>query len=361
MIEKKKKQQKQEHEQAEGKNNIFQVAKLSGVSIATVSRVMSGKVYVSSELTSRVKKAALTLGYCPNRSASNLRKRVSKTIGVIISDIENPFFTSVIRGIETILYDAGYSLLFCNSDEDPKREKTHLSILRAEDVAGIILTPTKNNNEFCKSLVESGIQLVAIDRSPGMDYMDGVTVKNKKGAFEATSHLAQLGYQRIGIICGPKQTSTSVERLEGFKEALLHHNLVLDQKLIIYSDFRQMGGYKAMQTLLDLEFPPIAVMVSNNLMTLGALQAIHERNLKIPDQIAIVGFDDMPWATSLQPSLTAVAQPAFDIGTTAAQLLLERLKDPTRSYRQVVLDTKLMVRTSSGSKMNLLIKPVNET
>lgn len=337
---------------AEKKSSIFQVAELSGVSIATVSRVLGGRVYVSPELAARVKKAAAALGYRPNRSASSLRMRVSKTIGVIISDIENPFFTSVIRGIEKILYDAGYSLLFCNSNEDPERERSHLSILRAENVAGIILTPTNRNTDFCKELVKSGTQLIAIDRIPEMECMDVVTSDNKKGAFEAASHLAELGYRRIGLIAGPRQPSTSRERFEGFREAILAHHLTLDPELIVYSNFRQTGGYRAMQKLLDLENPPEAVMVSNNLMTLGGLQVIHERNLHIPDQIAIVGFDDMPWATSLQPPLTAVAQPAFDMGTTAAELLLGRLEDPARSFRKVVLDTKLMVRTSSGAKRN---------
>lgn len=334
----------------EKKNNIFQVAELSGVSIATVSRVLGGNARVSPELAARVKEAAATLGYHPNRSASSLRKRVSKTVGVIISDIENPFFTSVIRGIEKVLYEAGYGLLFCNSNEDPERERSHFSILRAEDVSGIIFTPTNRNADFCKELVESGIQLVAIDRIPDIECMDVVTANSRKGAFEATLHLVELGYQRIGLIAGPKRASTSIERLEGFQEAMAAHNFPLDQDLIVYSDYRQAGGYQAMLTLLDLKDPPEAVMVSNNLMTLGGLQAIHERNLHIPDQIAIVGFDDMPWATSLQPSLTAVAQPAFDMGTTAAELLLDRLADPARSYRKVELETKLMVRTSSGAK-----------
>ncbi len=335
---------------SEKKSSIFEVAELSGVSIATVSRVLGGKAYVNPELVLRVKKAAAELGYRPNRSASSLRMRVSKTIGVIISDIENPFFTSVIRGIEKILYDAEYSLLFCNSNEDPERERSHLSILRSEDVAGIILTPTNQNSAFCRDLVNSGTQLVAIDRIPEMELMDVVTTNNRKSAFDAASHLVELGYQRIGLIAGPKQPSTSRERFEGFRDAVLTNNLPLDPDLIVYSDFRQAGGYQAMKTLLDLKNPPEAVMISNNLMTLGGLQAIHERNLHIPDQIALVGFDDMPWATSLQPPLTAVAQPAFDMGTTAAELLLDRLTDPTRSYRKVELDTKLMVRTSSGAK-----------
>ena len=330
------------------KPNISQVAELAGVSTATVSRVLGDQDGVSQEMIDKVKNAVLILNYHPNRSARNLRKQVAQTIGVIISDIENPFFTSVMRGIEKVLYDAGFSLLLCNSDEDPKRERTHLSTLCSEGVAGIILTASQLDLDFICEYRKTGIQFVAIDRAQDEQCMDVVTVTNKQGAFNATSHLCELGHRRIGLISGPQQPSTSRERQEGFLEAIQSYGLVSEPELIKSGNFRQNGGYEAMLALLDLPVPPTAVMVSNNLMTLGALQAIHERNMKIPDQIAVVGFDDMPWATSLQPPLTAVAQPTFELGVTAAQLLLERLKEPDRPFRHVVLETHLMVRTSCG-------------
>jgi DNA-binding LacI/PurR family transcriptional regulator len=288
------------------------------------------------------------LDYHPNRAARNLRKRVAQTVGVVISDIQNPFFTSVIGGIEKVLQEANYTLLLCNSDEDPKREKTHLATLHAEGVAGIILASTLPDTEMHKHLLKNNIPLVAIDRTPEQLSMDVVTVTNTYGAFDAVNHLANLGHRRIGIISGPRQLSTSHERLDGYKQALQARNLELSPDWMVFSDFRQAGGYTAMRALLDLPQPPSAVLVSNNLMTLGALQAIHERNLSIPNQISIVSFDDMPWATSLQPPLTAIAQPTYELGVTAAQLLLDRLREPQRPFRHVVLETTLKIRASCG-------------
>jgi LacI family transcriptional regulator len=332
---------------------IKQVADLAGVSTATVSRVLDDSSGVSQELIDRVRSAVRTLDYHPNRAARNLRKRVAQTVGVVISDIQNPFFTSVVRGIEKVLVEADFVLLLCNSDEDPKREKVHLSTLKSEGVAGIILATTRSDAESYHQLLNNHTPLVGIDRTPEQLSMDVVSVTNTRGAFTAVSHLADLGHKRIGLISGPSQLSTARERNDGYEEAVRERHLVNSSDLIQISDFRQTGGYKSMQTLLDLPEPPTAVLVANNLMTLGALQAIHERNLVIPDQIAVVGFDDMPWATSLQPPLSAVAQPTYELGMTAAQLLLDRLREPERPFRHVVLETLLMIRASSGKHLDL--------
>lgn len=333
---------------AEKNPTIKQVADLAGVSTATVSRVLDDSSGVSQELIERVRNAVRALDYHPNRAARNLRKRVAQTVGVVISDIQNPFFTSVVRGIEKVLVEANFVLLLCNSDEDPKREKIHLSTLKSEGVAGIILATTRSDAESYEQLVNNRTPLVGIDRTPEQLSIDVVSVTNTRGAFSAVSHLADLGHKRIAMISGPRQLSTARERYDGFMEVVLGRGLDRSEELVQFSDFRQSGGYKSMQYLLNLPEPPTAVLVANNLMTLGALQAIHERNLVIPDQISVVGFDDMPWATSLQPPLTAVAQPTYELGIAAAQLLLDRLREPERPFRHVVLETQLMVRASSG-------------
>jgi DNA-binding LacI/PurR family transcriptional regulator len=331
------------------------VAKKAGVSQTTVSHILNNSLAVSipDETRQRVLQAIQELDYVPNRTARNLRGRVAKTVGVVISDIQNPFFTSVVRGIEKVLVEADFILLLCNSDEDPEREKIHLSTLRSEGVDGIILASTRSDSESYHQLLNSCTPLVGIDRTSEKLDMDVVSVTNSRGAFSAVSHLSDLGHKRIGLIVGPRQLSTSRERLEGYEEAVQARNLVKSSDLIQYSDSRQPGGYKAIQALLDLPEPPTAVLVTNNLMTLGTLQAIHERNLIIPDQIAIVGFDDMSWSTSLQPPLTAVAQPAYELGIAAAQLLLDRLKEPDRPFRHIVLETQLIIRASSGSHKRL--------
>lgn len=329
---------------------IKHVAARAGVSTATVSRVLSGLDGVRPELRERVHTAVSDLAYYPNRVARNLRVRTTRLIGLVISDIQNPFFTSVVRGIEDVLQRADYTLLLGNTDENLEREQLYLATLRAEGVAGIILAPTGKSSGHYGSLLPIQLPVVAIDRAPAGLAADTVVVNNSAGSCAAVTHLIALGHQRIGCITGPPNLSTAEERKNGYTQALQARRLPLVDSLIRYADFRQSGGYAAMQALLELDEPPSAVFVANNLMTLGALQALHERSLQIPSDVAVVGFDDMSWATSLQPPLTAVAQPTYLLGTTAADLLLARLREPHRPVQQIVLDTKLMVRASCGAQ-----------
>ena len=194
------------------------------------------------------------------------------------------------------------------------------------------------------------IPVVAVDRSPGGLEVDLVCSNNREGMRQATMHLLSLGYKEIAILNGPAGINVTEERLGGYQDALRSAGLALRESFVIHSDFRQEGGYEAMNRFLELARRPRAVVVANNLMTLGALQAIHERGIRIPDDMAVICFDDMPWATSLRPPLTAVAQSAEELGRAAAQLLLERIKDPKRLVRQVVLPTHLMVRASCGAQ-----------
>jgi DNA-binding LacI/PurR family transcriptional regulator len=311
--------------------------------------VLSGLDGVRPDLQERVHVAVRELGYYPNRVARNLRVRTTQLIGLVISDIQNPFFTSVVRGIEDVLQPAGYTLLLGNTDENMEREQLYLTTLRAEGVAGIILAPTGMRLDNYEALIPSELPVVAIDRTPVELCRDTVIVNNSAGSCAAVTHLITLGHRRIGCISGPSRLSTAEERRHGYELALQMHQLPLVHALIREADFRQSGGHAAMKALLELEEPPSAVFVANNLMTLGALQALHESGLQIPSDVAIVGFDDMSWATSLQPPLTAVAQPTYQLGTTAAHLLLARLHEPDRPVQHIVLDTELMVRASCGS------------
>jgi DNA-binding LacI/PurR family transcriptional regulator len=326
---------------------IHQVAAAAGVSTATVSRVLAAADGVSEELTARVLTAVAALDYRPNRAARNLRKRVVQIVGLVISDIQNPFFTSVVRGIERVLEEEGYTLLLSNSDEDPQREQRHLATLAGEGVAGIVLAPAKGDSEALRRFIRSGPPLVIIDRSVAGISVDTVKVNNEAGAFHAVAHLIAQGHHRIALISGPDQITTAYERRVGYQRALAEAGLELIPAYVQISDFRQAGGHAAMRRLLDFPQPPTALLTANNLMTLGALQAIHDRKLRIPQDIAIVGFDDMPWAASLQPPLTAVAQPTYDLGVAAAQMLLARIHDPDRAVQQTILDTQLIVRASS--------------
>jgi DNA-binding LacI/PurR family transcriptional regulator len=328
---------------------IVQVADRAAVSIATVSRVFADPDRVSYELRERVVQAAKILGYQPSRVARTLRVGTSLTVGVVIPDVQNPFFTGVVRGIERVLLEAGYMLVLGNSDEIPEREARMLATLRAEGVAGIVFVPIANKTSVYDRLAHSPFPIVAVDRLPAGLRIDLVTVNNTQASREAVEHLLGLGHSEVAFIGGPPPHSTARERQEGYELALRGARRVMRPDLTRYGDFREQGGYDSMRALLALPLPPTAVFVANNLMTLGALRALHEAGKRIPSDVALVGFDDMPWATSLNPPLTAVAQPAHELGATAAELLLARIADPQRPVRHVVLETDLVVRASCGA------------
>jgi len=331
---------------------IKQVAQKAGVSTATVSRVITGKAPVSDELTHRVQEAISILDYHTNRTARGLRARTMQKVGVVLSDMQNPFFTRTLSGIEKVLLDADYVLLLGNSDENPKREQIHLDTLHSEGVDGIIVSIATSDPKAYQKILRAGTPLVLIDRVlPGLK-VDSVVVNNIRGAFQATEHLIHLGHRRIGFIGGIPQMSTSLDRKEGYLQALVNHHIPVNAALIVDGNFRQEGGYMAMQQLLDMKEPPTAVLVANNLMTLGALRKIHEHRLSIPNDLAVIGFDDMDWATSLNPPLTVVAQPSFEMGLIAAQLLLSRIQESSSPTQQVVLETTLIIRESCGAPVS---------
>lgn len=327
---------------------IKDVAARASVSIATVSHVVNGTRFISDEVRERVQRAIVELDYQPNRTARNLRANSTRTVGVVVSDIQNPFFPSVVRGIEDTLQAADYTLLLGNSDWNIERERLYLATLRAEGVAGIIFAPSSEEADEYRQFLKSRIPMIAIDRAPKGWESDAVTVTNMKGARDAVSHLIGQGHQRIGLINGPLQIGTAYERQAGYEQALTDADIQIEAKLVCDTDFRQTGGYRAMRQLLTLPKPPTATFITNNLMTLGALQALYEHNLHIPSDMALAGFDDMPWAIALQAPLTTIAQPSYEVGATAAQLLLERLRAPELPPRHVLLDTELVVRASSG-------------
>jgi DNA-binding LacI/PurR family transcriptional regulator len=327
---------------------ITEVAARARVSIATVSRVFADTGRVSRELRDRVRDAARTLGYQPSRVARSLRVGSTLAVGVVIPDVQNPFFTGVVRGIEEVLLEAGYTLLLANADEEPEREGRMLATLRAEGVAGIVFVPIGRRTSTYGRLARSPFPIVAVDRLPAGLQVDLVTVDNREATRRAIEYLIGLGHRRVALIGGPPHHSTALERREGYELALGRAGLTARPELMPHGDFREPGGYRGMRTLLALRRRPTAVFVANNLMTLGALRALHEAGLAIPDDISLAGFDDMPWATSLNPPLTAVAQPAHEMGAAATELLLARISDPDRPVRHVVLDTRLEIRASCG-------------
>ena len=327
---------------------IKDVAAEAGVSTATVSRVMSSANGVTRRARERVMRAVGKLDYHPNRLARHLRAGRRKIIGVIIPDLQNPFFPGVVHGVEAVLYTAGYTLMLGHSDGLAEREQRHMAVLRGEGAAGLVLIPDNGPGASYEPLQSWDIPVVAVDRRPRHLQVDLVTTSNREGVREAVAHLISHGYKDIALIGGPPGLSVSQERLAGYQEALRAARLPLPEAFVVAGDFRQESGRLAMTRLLALPKPPRAVLSANNLMTLGALETIHEQGLRIPEDVAVIGFDDMSWAASLRPSLTAVVQPDEELGRAAAQLLLERIKDPTRLTRHIVLPTRLTIRASCG-------------
>ncbi len=325
---------------------IYDVARQAGVSPSTVSRVLSGRRRVDPQLAERVQAAAKALSYRPNAVARNLRRSTSTLWAVVISDIENPFFTSLVRGVEDVAQSAGFSVVLCNSDEDPGKEADYLAAVQSEQMAGVIISPS-GKPEALAALRESSTPMVLIDRRvPGIT-ADTVLVDNEEGAAAATRHLLDVGYQRIACITGPRRASTAAERLGGFRRALRDAGMPFDRNLVRYADFREAGGREAMLSLLEQPQPPDAVFVANNLMTVGALECLAEKGIAVPTDVGVVAFDDIPWAALVRPSLTTVLQPTYELGRTAALLLIERLGAPGRPPSTVILPTELRVRQSS--------------
>ncbi|MFX0592805.1 LacI family DNA-binding transcriptional regulator [Melissospora conviva] len=325
---------------------IYDVARAAEVSASTVSRVLNGHASVDPDLAARVRQAMLDLGYRPNAVARSLRRQRTSLWAVIISDIGNPFFTALVRGIEDVAQEAGFSVVLCNGDEDPEKETRYVTAALAERMAGVIISPS-GRPALINQLAEAGMPVVAIDRQPRGVSVDTVLVDNVHGAEAATAHLIDGGYQRIACITGPRRISTAVQRLRGYQKALRAGGRSATEDLIRHADFREEGGYQAMASLLSAAEPLDAVFVANNLMTVGAMQCLVDRGVAVPTGCGVVGFDDIPWAHLVRPSLSTVAQPTYDLGRAAATLLTERIADPGRAPSTVTLATTLRVRESS--------------
>jgi LacI family transcriptional regulator len=325
--------------------SIADVARRAGVSPATVSRVLNDSSRVAPEKAARVRAAAAELDYEPFGPARALRQQRVRVWTVIIADIENPFFTSVVRGIEDAAYGAGYRLVLCNSDEDETKEAEYIEIAIKERMAGVVLAAASTAGSRVDRLERAGIPVVVIDRAIAASNVHSVLVDNRAGACEATRHLLEVGWERIGCIVGPSRVSTSNERLAGYRQALEEGGRRFDRALVRRADFREQGGYKAARALLELAAPPDALFVANNLMTIGALHAVRDIGLRVPRDLGVVGFDDSPAADLMQPRLSVVAQPTYEIGRLAGQLLVEARSLP--EPRHEVLQPTLIVRESS--------------
>jgi DNA-binding LacI/PurR family transcriptional regulator len=327
---------------------IKEIAELAGVSTATVSRVLSGKQKVSPKVKTKVLDVVKKMNYSPNRAARNLRSRTSSSIGLIVADIQNPFFASVSRAVEDIAQANDYSVIFCNTDEDPEKERRYLELMQNENAAGIILAPTGTlAARFPQELADAG-PMVVIDRKVADTAIDSVVIDNFAAARNLTEHMLSHGYQRIAGLFGANSI-TGQERKSGFLAAINAAGVMLHEEFIVDIPAKEAAGQAAVNQLLNLEEPPEAILTSSGLLAAGAFRAIRDRELTVPDTIAFATFDESRWTAMIRPAITVVEQPTYAIGQTAVEMLLKRIQEPDRPTRQVVLSSKLIVRQSCGA------------
>ncbi len=318
---------------------IVDVALLAGVSTATVSRVLNGKA-VRPDLEVAVRRAVEELGYSPDRTARSLRRRHSDVIALVLPDIENPFFTSLARGVEDVAQEAGLSVVLCNTDDEPAKEERYLDIVVAENMAGVILAPAGGGTSLAR-LIERKRAVVVVDR-PVPDAVDQVIFDNVGLGRRAATALVERGHTRVACITGPQATPTAADRAEGWRQALEAAGLHVHDELLAFADFRVEGGRSAMEALLALGDPPDAVLATNNLVGVGVLQAIsHARRSDLG--VGIIG--DLPFATSNVENVSLLPLLPREMGLTAARMLVERVREGGAPVQTVIQP----IQTPQGS------------
>lgn len=325
---------------------IKDVAKEAGVSVATVSRALSGSGRVSAGARERVLAATERLGYRPNAVARSLRVEATRTLGLVIPNVMNPFFTAVARAVEDAARERGYSLVLGNTDEDPDEEAHYLDVLLERRVDGIVISPARAESPHLEAVARAGVPVVFLDR-----YVKGVEAPvvradGRRAVEELVGYLAGLGHRRLAIISGPPETVSGGERLEAFLGEAHRRGVPVGEGKIRVGDFRRESGARAMRDLLALEDPPTAVFAANNLMALGALQVLDEAGVRMPEDISFASFDDVSWFGLLRPPVTAIAQPIAELGAAAARALLGLLEGEEAG--SVILEAELVVRGSCG-------------
>jgi DNA-binding LacI/PurR family transcriptional regulator len=322
------------------------VAEKARVSVATVSRYINHSGYISTDVRKRIGTAIAALGYRPNLVARTLKIRSSNTIGLIFPDIENPFFISLIRRAEEVAHKHGHSVILCNTENRPEKEREYLEVLRGKLVDGYLLIPTDSTTPALRDLLE-GEKVVYLDRTAGPD-PEAVTVMldNKKAVTIAVSYMAHLGHERIGTIGVPLTVTTGLLRMRGYRAALRAVGRGVDESLIRCADYSAESAFRETRKLLSGKNRPTAILPLSGPTTIGALRAIRELHLKVPKDISIIGFDDFEYADLLDPPLTRIAQPAYEFGATGIELLLKLMKGETIPRKNVVLEPRLIIRGS---------------
>ncbi len=330
-------------------STISDVAKRAGVSTLTVSRVINNSSYISQETRERVERVIEELGYVPNALARSLRFKQTKTIALVLTDITNPFFTTLARGVEDVASEQGFSVIFCNTDESESEEAEYLNVLSQKQVDGILLVPACCEKDTIVSLQSRGAPVVLLDRRIPDAKVDTVRCDSEQGAYQVVRYLLGQGHRTIAILAGPQSISTSVDRVSGYRRAMSEAGLGPDMQFVYHAGFTQEGGHQMTKQVLTNKVRPTALFAGNNFIAMGVFYALREVGLRVPDDISVVAFDDIPVEFVMDPFLTVVAQPAYEMGKQATELLLTRLAgEGPGEPQEIVLPTELIVRKSSA-------------
>lgn len=329
--------------------SIKDVALKANVSTTTVSHVVNSTRFVSDKVRHDVELAIRELNYVPSAVARSLKSNSTKTIGMLIPNCSNPYFAEIVRSVEDHCFGAGYALILCNTDDDPHRQAAYLQVISEKRIDGTIIISTGEDKDLLRLLKGLTIPTVLLDREIREVNCDLVETAHLQGALMATEHLIALGHRRIACLAGPANLNSSVQRIEGWRTALAQSGLAAGASDLLWqSDFSSQGGFTTMQSILRSPQAPTAVFVCNDLMCIGALSAAHEAGVRVPQDMSLIGFDDIELARFASPALSTIAQPKHLIGVTAVDMVLERIQGGRLQARQVILQPELIVRNSTA-------------
>lgn len=323
---------------------IADVARKAGVSAPHAARVLSGKGYASQAVRERVLRAAEEIDYVPNRLARGLRSRRTDTIGLVISDVENAFYSQIAKNVETEAKERGYHVVLCNSSDDPAEEQHYLTLLEALRVDGVIVTPSPGRPMSLKRLVDAGTVVIQMDRKVRGLKADAVLVANVSGAEAVVDHLVENGHRRIGILNGPRTITTGQQRLSGFIRAMDRHKLRPAQKLMRVGSFQRASAMEDARALLAQR--PSAIFATNNILAEAVMLVLREQGARVPEDVSLVAFDDTPWMSLVNPPLTTMRQPTAEMARAAVSLLARRLGDGTSGPETLIFEPELVLRGS---------------
>jgi len=326
---------------------IRDVARLAGVAPITVSRVINKTGYISDETRQKVQEAVAQLGYVPNTLSQSLRWKQTGMLALVLTDVTNPFWTTVARGVEDAASQAGYHVILCNTDESPEKQESYLEALLQKRVDGVLLVPARDDVGDIERVCNLHVPLVVLDRRISLPLTDSVRCDSEDGARQLTRLLLARGHRRIAILTGSPHVATAADRLNGYRFALRCAGINESDELVFFGDFTLKSGLEMAAHVLALEPRPTAIFAANNFIALGVLKTMHAQGLRMPEDISVVGFDDLPVSMLIDPVLTVAAQPAYEMGVQATKMLVRRLAgNSSATPQEVILPVQIVERRS---------------